>query len=97
MLAMLIIAALAIFIVFVQYLAQGRIGGLSGVWPPAWTALRCTVAGVVVYALGRAWHVAGWIVPVKLVALPITYLALLFLARELGVEDLSRLKRRLWK
>jgi hypothetical protein len=35
--------------------------------------------------------------PVKLVVLPITYLALLFLARELGVEDLSRLKRRLWK
>jgi hypothetical protein len=51
----------------------------------------------VVYAFGRAWHVAGWIVPVKLVALSITYLALLFLARELGVEDLSRLKRRLWK
>ena len=65
--------------------------------PPAWTAPRCAVAGVVVYAVGRAWHAAGWSVPVKLVVLSIMFLVLLLLARKLRVEDLSRLKRRLWK
>jgi len=62
---------------------------------PAWTDPRCTVAGVVVYALGRAWHAAGWSVPVKLVVLSIMYLVLLLLARKLRVEDLPGLKRRL--
>jgi O-antigen/teichoic acid export membrane protein len=64
-----------------------------GVYPPPLAALRCGLAGGAAYALGLLWPAAGLLVVPKLGALTLLYLALLFVTRELGPDEL----RSLWR
>jgi len=64
-----------------------------GVAPPVSTALRCGVAGCVVYIAGCAWPASGLAVAAKLAILSLLYAVMLFLLRELRKGDLLRIWR----
>ena len=67
-----------------------------GAFPPPATALRCGLAGGLVLALGLLWPAGGLLLPAKLAALGLLYLALLFLTGELGAGDLRAVRRAAW-
>ena len=55
--------------------------------PPVRTALRCLLAGGLVYLGGRLWHAQGWAVVLQVAALGTLYMGALFALRELKAGD----------
>lgn len=89
-------AALASLIIFGAGAAAGTalVYRFLGALPPVLTALRCCLAGWTIYAVGRLWPAPGWLVLVKVTALGLLYLAVLFVLRELTRKDILEAIRR---
>ena len=83
-------AALASLIAFGVGAVAGTalVGRVLRVGPPVRTALRCCLAGGLLYAVSRFWPAQGWVVAAKVPALGALYIAALFALRELRMEDL---------